>query len=193
MSQRETQKKETELRIHQAISELIKMKSYESITIREISARAKISVGTYYNYYKSKDEIIFKAMERSALVTIEEIQPLLNKSTGIENLRVYLALQLDLFENMSIPWLKEVFRSYLYHLSDVILDRNSANYQVILPIIKQGQRDGTIRSYPEAKSLAWIVLKMIIANFFCYGMEEGRFDLKQVLMDEILALCTSQE
>ena len=76
---REAQKKQTQQKIKLAISQLVQEKSYESITIREICQRAGIAVGSYYNYYHSKDEIIFKAMEQSAEATREKIQPMLNK------------------------------------------------------------------------------------------------------------------
>lgn len=189
MTTRKEKKKETEERVRQAIEALILEKSYDSITIREICKKASISIGSYYNFYTSKDDIIIKAMQRSATITRDEIQPLLNQQLGIDNLAIYLQLQLDMLQGISIAWLKEIFRSYLYRLSDTILDRKSANYEVILKVVQQGQKDHSIQCNLSSEQLAWIILKMIIANFYCYGMEDGAFDLRKTLMDEVLTLC----
>ena len=58
MGIRDEQKKETYRKIHQAITELVKEKNYDSITIREICLKADISIGSYYKHFNSKDDII---------------------------------------------------------------------------------------------------------------------------------------
>ena len=68
-------------------------------------------------------------------------------------------------------------------------DKNSINYQVLKKVVGAGQKDGSIRKDIPADELAWIVLKMIIANYFCYCMQEGDFNLGDVMIKEILALC----
>ena len=68
------QKKETLPKIHQAITELVKEKNYDSITIREICQKADISIGSYYKHFNSKDDIIVQQSMKSSLHTREEIR-----------------------------------------------------------------------------------------------------------------------
>ncbi|MBP5529921.1 MAG: helix-turn-helix transcriptional regulator, partial [Lachnospiraceae bacterium] len=52
-----------EVKIYAAVGELIKEgKDVMSLTISEISNRAGIGKGTTYEYFESKEEIIFKAL-----------------------------------------------------------------------------------------------------------------------------------
>lgn len=189
MGIRDEQKKETYFKIYRAIIELTKEKSYDTITIREVCQRAGISIGSYYKHFQSKDDIIFQQIMNSSSHTREEIAPLLNKGSGLDNLEAYLELQNELLNGNDVPWLREIFRIYLYHRIEPVLDKNSINYVVILKVIKEGQEDGSIRSDMKADELAWIVLKMIIANYYCYCMQDGDFDMKQVMNQEILAIC----
>lgn len=188
MGIREEQKQQTYQKILEAIQELVNEKDYEAITIREIAQHAGISVGTYYKHFKSKDDIIFNQIHKSYLKTQETIAPQLNKKTGIENLEIYLEKQYDILGEIEIPWLREVFRVYLYHKVDEILDQNNVNYQVILDIIEQGQKDGSIRQDVIKEELAWSALKCITANFYSYCMQDGNFDLKKVMKKEAIDL-----
>lgn len=188
MRVREEQKQQTYQKILEAIQKLVNDKDYESITIREIAKHAGISVGAYYKHFKSKDDIIYNQIHKSYLKTQETIVPQLNKKTGIENLEIYLDKQYEILGEIEIPWLREVFRVYLYHKVDEILDQNSINYTVILNIIEQGQKDGSIRHDLIKEELAWSTLKCIIANFYSYCMQNGNFDLKKVMKKEVVAL-----
>ena len=188
MGIREKQKQQTYQKILEAIQDLVNEKDYEAITIREIAQRAGISVGAYYKHFKSKDDIIFNQIHKSYLNTQETIVPQLNKKTGIENLEIYLDRQYEILGEIEIPWLREVFRIYLYHKVDEILDQNSVNYKVILNILEQGQNDGSIRNDVYKEELAWSTLKCIIANFYSFCMQNGNFDLKKVMKKEVFDL-----
>ena len=188
MGIREEQKQQTYQKILEAIQDLVNEKDYEAITIREIAQRAGISVGAYYKHFKSKDDIIFNQIHKSYLNTQETIVPQLNKKTGIENLEIYLDRQYEILGEIEIPWLREVFRIYLYHKVDEILDQNSVNYKVILNILEQGQNDGSIRNDVYKEELAWSTLKCIIANFYSFCMQDGNFDLKNVMKREVFDL-----
>ncbi len=89
-------KKKLYRKIHQAITELVKEKNYDSITIREICQKADISIGSYYKHFNSKDDIIVQQSMKSSLHTREEIAPRLNRETGLANLEVYLEMQNEL-------------------------------------------------------------------------------------------------
>ncbi len=45
-------------RIVEAASDLFRKEGYEGARIEEIAARAEVSVGTIYNYYRNKGDIL---------------------------------------------------------------------------------------------------------------------------------------
>ncbi|WP_166626346.1 TetR/AcrR family transcriptional regulator [Jeotgalicoccus sp. S0W5] len=69
--------------IDQAMVELLKEKSFENITIQDISQTAMINRGTFYTYYKDKYEVI----ESYQAKMIDDIDHLLYKNISGNNLR----------------------------------------------------------------------------------------------------------
>ena len=179
-------KKDIKKQIKDVVKDLVKIKDYDSITIREICKESKIGLGSFYNHFKDKDDIILSAIIDGVDYTDKEIRTLLTANTGYENLKIYLEQQCYLYKKVEIKWLKEIFKSYLYRKTDFILDRSGVNYQLIQSIVKEGQADNTIRKDIATDTLAWIILKLIIGNGFSYCMEEGNFDLEKATIDEVL-------
>lgn len=58
--------------IDQAIIALLERKSFESITIQDISSEAMINRGTFYSYYKDKYELI-ESYQESMMHDIEQL------------------------------------------------------------------------------------------------------------------------
>lgn len=61
---RETQKKHREARILRAAAALFARRGYERTTIQDIARRSRLAVGTIYNYFRSKPEIILALLKR---------------------------------------------------------------------------------------------------------------------------------
>jgi AcrR family transcriptional regulator len=59
MGLREQKKKKSESRILAAMDSMLSRKSVDDIAMADIARLAKVSVGTLYNYFESKDDLIF--------------------------------------------------------------------------------------------------------------------------------------
>ncbi|MEE9606607.1 MAG: TetR/AcrR family transcriptional regulator [Myxococcota bacterium] len=73
---RERQKQGREARILAAAAELFETQGYGGTAIQEIAGRAELAVGTIYNYFRSKPEIVLAIVRRDtaeALAAGEEV------------------------------------------------------------------------------------------------------------------------
>ncbi len=68
---RELQKLERERRIIAAARRLFDRKGYAATAMEEIAARAGLAVGTLYNYFPSKDELLLTILRRETDALIE--------------------------------------------------------------------------------------------------------------------------
>lgn len=59
--------------ILQAAAQLLRQTSFDNITLAQIAATARISKGTLYYYYSSKDDILFDVAERYLSSLLEEL------------------------------------------------------------------------------------------------------------------------
>src|SRR4030042_5003965 len=62
---RQAQATETANRIYAAAIELMDRKGFERLTIADISKRAGVSVGAFYHYFRSKDDILAEIFRRA--------------------------------------------------------------------------------------------------------------------------------
>jgi len=63
---RERQRKEREARVLRAASFLFARRGFERTTMANIAGRSRLAVGTIYNYFRSKPEIILALLRRDA-------------------------------------------------------------------------------------------------------------------------------
>jgi AcrR family transcriptional regulator len=59
LGRRERKKEETRQRIFQAAMELFKQKGFEATTVDDITERADVAKGTFFNYYPRKESVVF--------------------------------------------------------------------------------------------------------------------------------------
>lgn len=67
---RERQKREREQRILRAAEQLFARRGYGRTTMADVARRARLAVGTIYNYFPSKPEIVLALLRREAGATL---------------------------------------------------------------------------------------------------------------------------
>ncbi len=67
---RERKKARTRAAIHEAALELFAARGFERVTVAEVAARAEISEATVYNYFPTKEDLVYGELEtfRSAML-----------------------------------------------------------------------------------------------------------------------------
>lgn len=65
LTKRQTQANKTRNKLYKASMELMEKKGFNNTTIEEISKKAGVSIGTFYLYYKSKDDIFFEIYKKA--------------------------------------------------------------------------------------------------------------------------------
>ncbi|EOL47152.1 hypothetical protein RV11_GL002674 [Enterococcus phoeniculicola] len=83
----------TKKNIHQAMISLLTEKSFDKITINDISKKADISRGTFYLHYQDKYELVEKYQEE----LLEKAQ-LLFEITSHENRQEFFVVMLRFFQ-----------------------------------------------------------------------------------------------
>jgi AcrR family transcriptional regulator len=96
---RETQKREREARILRAAAHLLTRRGFERTTMSDIARRAELAVGTLYNYFGSKPEIVLALVRRDTASALEASEAVL-KDPGPDP----VAAVQDLLERAGAPF-----------------------------------------------------------------------------------------
>lgn len=84
----------------EAATELIRTKGYSSTTVDDLCARAGVSKGTFFHYFKSKEELAVASAHRWSEMTGEFFKnaPYHNKMDPLERLLGYIRFRRDILQ-----------------------------------------------------------------------------------------------
>ncbi|WP_425640989.1 TetR/AcrR family transcriptional regulator [Marinomonas gallaica] len=74
----------TQDRLRSAVQELLLETDWSEITVQHVAASAGVSIGTFYNYYDSKDDALADVRACLSLMIIKDINSLIFTQTSIE-------------------------------------------------------------------------------------------------------------
>jgi TetR/AcrR family transcriptional regulator, fatty acid metabolism regulator protein len=172
MSKRKLQSLETRKKIFDAAIDLIKTNGFDNVKIEQICKKANVSVGLFYNYFKSKDDIIIEQFSKVDNF-YEELADRLYGKKGMNKLLGFVRLHLRLVPPfLGRDLLRNVFRSLIMtdQSSEKMIDRRRFVYGFILETVKEAQ---ALNELPKisSKEIAediLILLRGLIYNMLLY-------------------------
>lgn len=172
---RQTQKAATRQRVLDAARELFASRGYEAATVRQIATHAGVSVGSVFNAFASKAEILSEVMKErldSLDAELDRVIPHLRGST-VDRLRSMFAIHFA-FETRHV----ELFLAHIALAFDWTLSpgatpygRNARLQQLIVECLEKGVATGDV--HPEA-DLRGIVDLLMAAYAWTYRLAAWR-------------------
>lgn len=143
--------------------EIIKVEGYKSLTMRRVSDKTDIAVGTLYNYFPTKKDLIVQLMEDywyDYLSTIEEIDEI-TTDIFLKLKLIYQKLETFL-ETFKEFWLKNYTSGY----DEDSLKRKNIFTEILVNrlevILCEAQSKGDITLFIDSSDIS----KFIMLNFF---------------------------
>ncbi|WP_166244220.1 TetR/AcrR family transcriptional regulator [Paenibacillus turpanensis] len=177
---REEKKKETRRRLIEAAEELFKTKGYEETAVSEITDKAGVAKGTFFNYFQNKEQVFF---EIQGLFFSHEIGKLIETPGPITpRLR---SLMMDMFPQHS--WNRVLTRAMFQCMMS---SSNSLAQQqqdimemagLLSPIYRLGQERGEYRKDVSPEFLSYLTLQTFFGALSLHALEIGEDELGQQL------------
>lgn len=144
----------TKKKIVSAAWKLFYEQGYDDTTIDDIVFESGTSKGSFYHYFKGKDDLL-SSISYVFDAKYEELSPTLTGKTSTEKL-VYLNKELfKMIENsISIELLTQLLSSQLITKSEKsLLDHDRTYFKLLRSIITEGQRNGEISEQHSASEI----------------------------------------
>jgi AcrR family transcriptional regulator len=145
---------------------LFSKKGYDNTTVTEIVKEAGVAQGTFYYYFKSKDEVLDAILERSVDEIEAMMKSLISKkdANAMTKLLGFFNVFYSIFRN------REKIYDYLHEESNALLHLKMEKqvYSIITPlfadIVRQGINEGVFNTkYPEEAAIS--ILACIDAQY----------------------------
>lgn len=148
MNKRRQQAEQTKTNIELALEGLIKEKDFKDIQIREICQAAGISVGSFYVYFKSKEEALLYNY-RNADLQFEEAA---FDSTPLENIQRLFSIYYDLVDMDNPQLTAAIYHSHLTCHDEYFFSEERAVFIAL-------NRELTKLAGRDCRSLTWEILE----------------------------------
>jgi len=174
-------KQETKDRIIDVVLQLCQKQSIWSIKIDDIVRHSHISRATFYNYFKSKDDLIFTLFENELDNKQQDILSSINKKGDIrEKLRNYLlrsTISMMEFAQMLNIHIEEI--QFLPSIPKKKMDaRQEKNIRIIEDILKRGIDSGDffINDLDMTANMTWVIMTEIIRGALIENRDTERVE-----------------
>jgi len=160
---------EVRQRLLEAADKLIHEQGFPSLRIEEIVEQAKLSIGTFYLYFESKDDLFIN-------LVIENTGQLQLRLEAASKTEGTIAQRLDRVLDTYLDFVKEHERGFLYYHNVGNVDTTVGPLSVwacnqcassLRPLVEEGMARGEIRrTDPELLSQALVGLTQHIAGYW---------------------------
>jgi AcrR family transcriptional regulator len=173
LTKRKLQAIETKNRIYETGVELMELKGFENITIDEISKKAGVSVGAFYHYFKSKEDILYKLFENAdEFMETKSIDTLEGTTATIKILSFFEYLA-KLYIYYGIDVVKALYKTQ----TKIFLCKTSVRFVMLHNIISLGIEQGELDpdfSAEETTKFLFTGARGVALN---WCLDDGKFDL----------------
>lgn len=163
-------------RLDSCAEKLILEEGLESLTIRKVCQMADVSIGTFYNYYSSKDELIMERFKYMDAYLKEEVIPYLN-GTNSDQLRQFLHGYLQNATNRGIEYLAEIQKALICHNEDKVRSKKRALHTTIRRIVSDGIASGEFNDNFSVSDLSHYWIMFIRGLLFDWQHNKGDYDI----------------
>lgn len=175
MKNRTIQAEKTKKRIYNTSIKLFKSKGFDNVTIQDIATAANVSVGSFYNYFKSKTDIL----NVQYIIADETFNEFVNKgimgTTIKEKIKNYMLFYIDFVKNQPFDFIK-----ILYNNSNTLFIKEGRAMQTLLdPIIEEGIAAGEIKTDMSVSDINEFLYQSMRGLIFHWCLYNGSFDIHQ--------------
>ncbi|MBN1691702.1 MAG: TetR/AcrR family transcriptional regulator [Dehalococcoidia bacterium] len=182
MTMRKARALSTRRRIFDTAVSLFTQKGYSKVTIDDICNKMGLSKGAFYNYFKSKDQIIMEGFIASdEYYRTDALKEIASLKGRVDQLVAYNRLVLKNITRTGKPIMQAVFHSEMgfnKKASYINSDKRSL-YTVGESLVEEAQKAGELRTDLSSKQITNIIVRSLRGLVYDWCLPGSKFDLEE--------------
>lgn len=176
---RQAQAIETKKRILDTAREMIQEKGIDNITIRGIGKKAGVSVGSFYYYFKSKNDILLDIFHDADDYFSNRLSQSSSKHAADQIVEFYALYAKYSYIGGDINFAKK-----FYHTENKsFINKDRIMYQILVSMIQTGQDENEIIHTSTAEQIADYLFIAARGLVFDWCLYDGTYDLERAMVD----------
>lgn len=177
---REEKKQETAGRIIDVALRLFSEKGYEATTVAEITRAAGVAKGTFFNYFKTKEELLVKFQKA---LFFNEIKALKDKSGPLVPRMLAFVKELGDSMDADRTHMRLTLQRFLMtHADDSDNCNLSDKAETMIPLFEKGQQMGEFDPAVPPAEMARLALQIYLGTLFAWSTSDEKESLGEQLV-----------
>ncbi len=160
-----------------AILHLSKEKEYEKITIREICSYAKISIGSFYHHFHSKEDLAVEAYYQVDRLIDEDFKELCKQKNPEEKLHIILKSYIEYVAKEIGILVNTYYKLIMEETSISAFEPERLYYRTLFEILQECSRKGFINNKLDPTETTQYCLRFLRGLIFDWSIHGGAYDL----------------
>ena len=189
---RQLRAEETRERIVQAAKALIATKGFDETSIEDITARAGVSIGSFYTYFKRKEDVV-RALDQTDFFRLAEITNEMTDKDIYERLAYYCSNFLRDIEETGIEicrqWLKNNISPTDMLLGGIKTTKYRYDFGAMRSILNEAVKRGELSSNTPVDDLALFITAQLYGLMVIWCMTDSEVtgsEKTDLLCEEII-------
>jgi len=183
---RKEQAEETRNRIYTSAIELMEENGFGNFTIEDISKRAGVSVGAFYHYFDSKNDILAEIFYRADDYFSTHVVNSFNNGSFPEQIVEYFDHYAKFNVDCGVETTQQIFNPKI----KFFIEEGRPMLAMLEDLIRKGQEKNEIRRDTDTKELVRYLLCMARGVVFDWSLYDGSYDL-EAKMHEYMEILVS--
>lgn len=184
---RQQQKMNSKIKLRETAMNLFKDRDYEDIQISEICATAEMSVGHFYNFYPSKEELIMDCYTFFDEVMVEDFK---QRSFGNYShaILALIRIQTEGALNCGPKLMAQMLRIQLKTGGKHAVEETRSFHVLLTELIGKAIIAGEINTTSEPKIIAYMFLRLSRGSLQDWAMKGGSYDVAEVVEKDLTSI-----
>lgn len=178
MNKRQTSAQETRRKLVATALEMLREKGFDAVNVEDITKRAGVAKGTFYTYFRRKEDIVLE-ISRAPFNEISEELSRMEDSDITEKLAHYFRRFMECVESCGIHVCRQWVRDVL-DPSSVPDDKDGQKFfydlDMLESFLKKSVDCGELKEGTPVDTLARVILCELYGMMTCWCMSDGKFE-----------------
>lgn len=160
---------------------LILERGFDHVHINDITREAGTSTGSFYTYFKTKEQIIVEHYKQIDEVYLDAYQKLNQNLSSTEKLIEVLKAGFTFSEDLGREFMGIFFSNQFAQKEDIpyVMDNDRNIYKIIYETIDEGQKSGEFRTDLDLLDLVSMVFKCYTGSYFEWNLMKDNRSLTE--------------
>ncbi|OGN89837.1 MAG: hypothetical protein A2Y88_03555 [Chloroflexi bacterium RBG_13_48_10] len=187
ITKRQEQALETKERIYSAAIDLMDRDGFENITIAGISKKAGVSVGAFYHYFTSKNDILAEIFHKADEYFSTEVISGLKMGSIPKKIVEYFDYYAKFNMRSGVELTQEIFNPKI----KFFIKKDRPMLTILEDLIQEGQEKKEIRADEDPEELSRFLFVMARGIVFEWSVYDGSYDLEAQMHKYIESLVST--